>query len=81
MGCSNLAGLMGANDGAGYDYGHCACTGMYQGQLIEVEMDVAGRTVVITAIPQGECPRCGSQVYKMQVIERMESILRAEKPT
>lgn len=70
---------MGANDGGGYDYGSCPCAGMYVGRFIEVEMVVAGRNVVVTAIPQGECPGCGSQVYKMQIIERMESLLRADK--
>ncbi|MCP3099165.1 hypothetical protein LZ198_09820 [Myxococcus sp. K15C18031901] len=71
---------MGTNEGGVvYDYGRCPCTGAYEGRFIEVEMEVSGRQVVVTSIPQGECPGCGSQVYKLQIIERMETLMRPEK--
>ncbi|MBJ6760459.1 hypothetical protein DRW03_20340 [Corallococcus sp. H22C18031201] len=60
------------------DYGKCPCTGAYEHRLIEVELTVAQRSVVLTDIPQGECAQCSSQVYKMQVMERLEGLMRTE---
>ncbi|MDC0709695.1 hypothetical protein POL68_14580 [Stigmatella sp. ncwal1] len=65
--------------GTEYDYGQCPCTGQYVQHLIEVEMAVASRTVVLTNIPQGECTVCSSQVYKMQIMERLETLMRTER--
>ncbi len=58
-----------------FDYGQCPCTGNYEHRLIEVDVVVAQQNVVLTNIPQGECPLCGSQVYKMQVMERIETLM------
>ncbi|SEL52624.1 MULTISPECIES: hypothetical protein [Stigmatella] len=65
--------------GSEYDYGRCPCTGQYAQHLIEVELAVAQRTVVLTNIPQGECVVCSSQVYKMQIMERLETLMRSEQ--
>ena len=57
------------------EYGHCPCTGLYEHRSIEVELVVEEKAVVLTGIPQGECPLCGSQVYKMQIMERIEALM------
>jgi hypothetical protein len=71
--------MSGNHGGVDYDYGYCPCTGTYEHRFIEVELSVAQRNVVIKDIPQGECPICGSQVYKMQVMERIETLMRADR--
>jgi len=42
-------------------------------------MTVDEKLVVLTGVPQGACPNCGSRVYKAEVIERIESCMK-EKP-
>ncbi|MFY0574800.1 hypothetical protein ACN28S_10935 [Cystobacter fuscus] len=39
-----------------FDYGQCPCNGNYEHRLIEVDVVVEQRNVVLTNIPQGECP-------------------------
>lgn len=39
-------------------------------------MAVGSRTVVLTAVPQGACPVCGSRVYKPEVLERLEGLMK-----
>ena len=60
------------------DYGRCPCTGVYQQRFVEVRMNVKGKTVVLTGVPQGACPQCGSRVYKAEVLERLESLMKSE---
>jgi YgiT-type zinc finger domain-containing protein len=60
------------------DYGRCPCTGVYQQRFVEVRMNVRGKTVVLTGVPQGACPQCGSRVYKAEVLERLESLMKSE---
>lgn len=60
------------------DYGRCPCTGIYQQRFVEVRMNVRGKTVVLTGVPQGACPQCGSRVYKAEVLERLESLMKSE---
>lgn len=40
-------------------------------------MTVSGKIVVLTDVPQGACPLCGSRVYKPEVLERIESLMKA----
>jgi YgiT-type zinc finger domain-containing protein len=58
------------------DYGRCPCSGLYQRRFVEVRMNVKGRQVVLTNVPQGACPQCGSRVYKAEVLERLESLMK-----
>jgi hypothetical protein len=37
-------------------------------------MTVRGEPVVLTDVPQGACPICGSRVYKTEVLERIEAL-------
>jgi YgiT-type zinc finger domain-containing protein len=58
------------------DYGRCPCSGMYENRTVEVRMTVAGRVILLTDVPQGACPLCGSRVYKTEVLERIESVMK-----
>jgi YgiT-type zinc finger domain-containing protein len=62
-----------------FDYGRCPCSGVYQHRFVEVRMTVNGKVVVLTNVPQGACPLCGSRVYKAEVLERIESLMKADK--
>lgn len=39
-------------------------------------MNVDGRAVVLAEVPQGVCGLCGSRVYKSEVLERLESLMK-----
>ena len=58
------------------DYGRCPCSGVYERRTVEVRMTVAGEPIVLTDVPQGACPLCGSRVYKAGVLESIEAIMR-----
>ncbi len=57
------------------EYGTCPCTGKYESRTVEVRMTVGGKAVVLSDVPQGACPLCGSRVYKAEVLERIESLM------
>lgn len=61
------------------DYGRCPCSGQYENRFVEVRMTVNGKVVVLTDVPQGACPLCGSRVYKAEVLERIESLMKGER--
>jgi YgiT-type zinc finger domain-containing protein len=61
------------------DYGRCPCGGAYEHRYVEVRMTVGGKVVVLTDVPQGACPNCGSRVYKPEVLERIEFLMKGEK--
>ncbi|MBX7115600.1 MAG: hypothetical protein K1X64_14820 [Myxococcaceae bacterium] len=61
------------------DYGHCPCLGLYEFRSVEVRMTVNEKVVVLTDVPQGACRSCGSRVYKADVLERIESLLKNER--
>lgn len=63
-------------DYAKRDYGRCPCSGVYDNRSVEVRLTVNGRIVVLTEVPQGACPGCGSRVYKAEVLERIESLMK-----
>ncbi len=42
-------------------------------------MTVAGKAVVLSNVPQGACPLCGSRVYKAEVLERIEALMKGLK--
>ena len=62
-----------------HDYGRCPCSGAYDNRFVEVRMTVASKVVVLTAVPQGACPLCGSRVYKAEVLERIESLMKGSR--
>jgi YgiT-type zinc finger domain-containing protein len=75
-----LQGLMRADQGR-RDYGRCPCSGTYEQRFVEVRMTVNGKVVVLTNVPQGACPTCGSRVYKAEVLERIESLMKGHRFT
>lgn len=72
--------LMRADQGR-RDYGRCPCSGTYEQRFVEVRMTVNGKVVVLTNVPQGACPTCGSRVYKAEVLERIESLMKGHRFT
>ena len=58
------------------DYGRCPCGGLYDNRAVEVRLTVNGKIIVLTDVPQGACPTCGSRVYKAEVLERIESLMK-----
>ena len=57
------------------EYGTCPCTGVYEPRRVEVRMTVGEQAVVLTDVPQGACPQCGSRVYKALVLQVLEHLL------
>lgn len=58
------------------DFGKCPCSGVYESRRVEVRMTVAGRVIVLEDVPQGACPNCGSRVYKADVLELVEAVMK-----
>ncbi len=66
-------------DYARRDYGRCPCGGAYDNRSVEVRLTVNGKVVVLTDVPQGACPNCGSRVYKAEVLERIETLMKGAR--
>jgi YgiT-type zinc finger domain-containing protein len=62
-----------------FDYGRCPCSGAYENRHVEVRMTVNEKVVVLTNVPQGACQVCGSRVYKAEVLERIETLMKADR--
>jgi YgiT-type zinc finger domain-containing protein len=58
------------------DYGRCPCSGVFEHRTREVSLTAGKQPIVITHVPQGACPLCGSQVYKADILERIEALYR-----
>ncbi len=61
------------------EFGTCPCLGAYEHRAVEVRLNVGGKVIVLTGVPQGACRRCGSRVYKSEVLERIESLMQGAK--
>jgi YgiT-type zinc finger domain-containing protein len=61
-------------------FGRCPCSGIYEKRTVEVRMTVAGEVVVLSDVPQGACPLCGSRVYKSAVLREIERAMRGPAP-
>jgi hypothetical protein len=59
-------------------YGRCPCGGYYESREVEVTMTVSGLVLVLSGVPQGYCPKCTSRVYKLLVLQCIESAMRGE---
>jgi YgiT-type zinc finger domain-containing protein len=60
------------------DYGACPCGGVYEPRMVEVRMTIEDEVVVLTDVPQGACPDCGSRVYKAGMLEGIEALMRGK---
>jgi len=58
------------------NYGRCQCSGIYEERLVEVRFSVRDRPILFRGVSQGACFICGSRVYKMHVLERLEAFMR-----
>jgi YgiT-type zinc finger domain-containing protein len=58
-------------------YGQCPCRGTYESRRVNVEMTVDGRRITLTNVRQGACPVCGARVYKLSVLQFLESTLKS----
>lgn len=61
-------------------YGRCPCSGTYEERSVEVRMTIAGTSVVLSDLPQGACPLCGSRIYKAGVLDAIEALMRSQVP-
>ena len=57
-------------------YGKCPCGGIYERRTVEVRLTVEGEALILPDVPQGVCPVCGSRVYKLDVLERIEATMK-----
>jgi len=60
------------------DYGKCPCGGVYENRQVTVRLNVGGKVVELKDVPQGACPNCGGWVYKTEVLEKIESVMKGE---
>ena len=59
-------------------WGRCPCGGTYEQRMVEINMNVEGRPVKLTDVPQGACPQCGSRVYKAEMLARIEATMKSD---
>jgi YgiT-type zinc finger domain-containing protein len=55
-----------------YEFGRCLCGGSYELRLVEVAFH--DRDVVLTEVPQGHCPGCGSRIFKAGVLDCLDRL-------
>jgi YgiT-type zinc finger domain-containing protein len=70
---------MGLFESSIYNYGNCPCTGHYENRTVEVRMTMNDQQVIIRDVPQGVCPLCGLRVYKVNILEYIESVFKSDK--
>lgn len=65
-----------------YDYGNChVCSGRIEERSTEQSIRDGDDWVLIRSVPTGVCSKCGEQVFRWQVTERLEEITRRRKNT
>jgi YgiT-type zinc finger domain-containing protein len=57
-------------------FGGCACGGTFEDRVVTVTMTVHDERIVLDDVPQGACPVCGSRVYKLAVLGRIEGLMK-----
>jgi YgiT-type zinc finger domain-containing protein len=58
------------------EFGPCPCGGTFDPRHVEVRMTVEDSLVVLSGVPQGACPVCGSRVYKAAELLAIESVMK-----
>jgi hypothetical protein len=56
----------------------CPCGGRYEEHHLDVTIHAGGEKVSFDDISQGRCPQCSSIVYKLDLLSRLESVLREQ---
>ena len=60
------------------DFGVCPCGGQYNVKLVDIRFTAnPSMQRELLDMPQGECPRCGSRVYTLADMQRIESVMRS----
>ena len=58
-----------------YKYGSChVCCGCIEERLTEQSIGEGDDWVVVRSVPTGVCTKCGEQVFRWEVTERLEEI-------
>jgi hypothetical protein len=58
------------------EFGRCPCGGVYEPRTVEVRLTALEEPVVLSDVPQGACPNCGSRVYKAGMLRMIEAQMR-----
>ena len=58
-----------------FHFGKCPCR---EGDYVPKEVDVNfyDRSLKLEGVPQGACQACGSRVYKLDTLRRIEGVMR-----
>jgi YgiT-type zinc finger domain-containing protein len=63
-----------------YNYGSChVCGGCIEERLTEQSIRDGDDWVLIRSVPTGVCTKCGEQVFRWHVTERLEQITAQRK--
>ncbi len=57
----------------------CPCGGHYEARRVEVRFARGGEPRVVADVEQGACPKCGSRVYSVETLERLEALHRGAR--
>ncbi|HVG54579.1 MAG TPA: hypothetical protein VM846_09130 [Vicinamibacterales bacterium] len=62
------------------EFGKCPCGGgPYREQAVKVRSTTPGRSFEMTDVPQGACDTCGSRVYKLDTLWRIEAVMQGDR--
>ena len=65
-----------------YDYGSChVCNERIEERLTEQSIRDGDGWVLIRSVPTGVCTKCGEQVFRWQVTERLDQISSQREST
>jgi YgiT-type zinc finger domain-containing protein len=60
-----------------YDYGTChVCGSPIEERFTEQSVRTDGSWILIRSVPAGACSKCGEQIFRWDVAERMEHIVQ-----
>jgi hypothetical protein len=59
-------------------FGMCPCGGSYDTRYVEVRLTTADKPILLTDVLQGSCRLCGSRVYKPEILERIEALMKGQ---
>jgi YgiT-type zinc finger domain-containing protein len=59
-----------------YDYGHChLCSGTVDEKTVDHTMHAGDEWILVRSVPTGVCTKCGEQILRWQVTEKLEQII------
>ena len=63
-----------------YDYGKChACGEAMEEQMTDCSIQEADEWLVVSDVPTGVCTRCGEKIFRWQVAQRLEEIVKGRR--